>query len=100
VAPTKLTEAQIAAALPQLPEWTRDEQWLVRRFRFTDYLTGIAFVSQVAHASEARNHHPLIAIDYKNITVKWTTWHAGGLTVQDVESAQLTDAAFASLMRV
>lgn len=98
-APIKIGELELTEALSQLPEWKRDEQWLVRRFRFTDYLTGITFVQRVAQEAESRNHHPLIAIDYKNITVKWTTWHAGGLTVEDLASARLTDEAYAAIQR-
>ena len=38
------------------------------------------------------NHHPGIAIDYRRVTVKLTTWHAGGLTKLDVDSAEAYDA--------
>lgn len=92
-----LSEEELSSALAQLPDWKCDDKWLVRRFRFADYLTGVAFVTRVAEFAESRNHHPLIAIDYKNVTVKWTSWHAGGLTVEDLESARRTDEAFAGM---
>jgi 4a-hydroxytetrahydrobiopterin dehydratase len=89
----KLSEEEIAARLEHLSGWQREEgKWIVKKLRFADYLSGIAFVQEIARIAELEmNHHPMIAIDYKLVTVKLTSWHAGGLTALDFETAARFD---------
>ncbi|KIL39705.1 pterin-4-alpha-carbinolamine dehydratase [Gordoniibacillus kamchatkensis] len=95
----KLTEARIEELLgSKAPEWAReDEKWIVRKFRFREFLQAVAFVNAVAQEAERLNHHPFIAIDYKLVTLRMTSWHAGGLTELDFTAAAAFDAAYASL---
>jgi 4a-hydroxytetrahydrobiopterin dehydratase len=60
-------------------------------------MDGIAFVARVSDAAERLNHHPFIAIDYKMITLRLTSWHAGGLTELDFIAAAEFDRAFLPL---
>ena len=60
-------------------------------------MQGIDFVNEVASIAEADNHHPMIAIDYKMVTLRLTSWHAGGLTDLDFESAAGFDQAFTDI---
>nr|WP_116189873.1 4a-hydroxytetrahydrobiopterin dehydratase [Paenibacillus taihuensis] len=77
------------AAIATLPGWSRqDEKWMQGSYRFSTYPAAIAFVDRVAEIAEAMNHHPFIAIDYKKVTLRLTTWHSGGLTELDMESAR------------
>lgn len=85
--PEKLSEEDLAKSMQECTEWERDQQWIFRRFRFDAFTGSIAFVNQVAEMAEAMNHHPLIAIDYKHVTLRLTTWHSGGLTELDVAFA-------------
>ncbi|MCR8636205.1 4a-hydroxytetrahydrobiopterin dehydratase [Paenibacillus radicis (ex Xue et al. 2023)] len=92
----KLTEEEINARLEQLTGWNReaDGKWIIKVYRFTEYLSGIAFVDKVASIAELElNHHPLIAIDYKRVTLRLTSWHAGGLSALDFEAAERFDNA-------
>jgi 4a-hydroxytetrahydrobiopterin dehydratase len=91
----KLSEAQIQERLTATAGWQlEDDKWIVKKYRFRDYLQGIGFVNRVAETAERLNHHPFIAIDYKLITLKLTSWHAGGLTELDFTAAALFDGAF------
>lgn len=92
----KLSDAEIEARLAQLPGWQRDEQFIRRRFGFSSFPEAIAFVNRVAEVAERRNHHPFISIDYKYVTLRLTTWHAGGLTAEDFEEAQEIESLYAS----
>ncbi|OXS52947.1 4a-hydroxytetrahydrobiopterin dehydratase [Cohnella sp. CIP 111063] len=88
-----LTEKELEEALLQLEGWKVEEdgKWLVRKRVFPSFMEAIAFVGKVAAIAEEHNHHPLIGIDYKRVTLRLTTWHSGGLTSLDVESALAYD---------
>jgi len=51
-------------------------------------MEGIDFVTKVAVAAEANNHHPDININYKRISVKYWTHSSGGVTLADIQMAQ------------
>ncbi|TLS52328.1 4a-hydroxytetrahydrobiopterin dehydratase [Paenibacillus antri] len=90
----KLTPEEIESRLAPLAGWRReDEKWIVKKYRFSSYLDGIAFVARVAAEAERLDHHPFIAIEYKLITLRLTSWHAGGLTALDFEAAEAFDRA-------
>ncbi|WP_313997360.1 4a-hydroxytetrahydrobiopterin dehydratase [uncultured Paenibacillus sp.] len=84
----RLTEEQIAARLASAGGWQREEgKWIMRKYRFREFLDGIAFVNRVAETAERLNHHPFISIDYKMVTLRLTSWRAGGLTDLDFTAA-------------
>ena len=88
----RLTEQDIERRLAALPGWSlEDGKWLVKKARFRSYLDGVDFVSRAARAAERLNHHPLIAIDYKLVTLRLTSWRAGGITELDFEAAAAFD---------
>jgi len=91
----KLTEEEIAAKLAQISGWSRDNgKWIVKSYRFPSFAESIAFVNEVARIADAMNHHPMIAIDFRKVTLRLTTWSAGGLTELDFVSASRYDQAF------
>lgn len=93
----KLEEAEVVRLLAQVPDWKREDKAISRRYRFGSFPAAIAFVGAVAELAEARNHHPFIAIDYKFVTIRLTSWHAGGLTAEDFAEAQLVDAIYGGM---
>jgi 4a-hydroxytetrahydrobiopterin dehydratase len=91
----KLSEEQIALKLANAAGWHLEGgKWIVKKYRFRAYLEGIEFVNRVAQAAERLNHHPFIAIDYKLVTLRLTSWHAGGLTELDFTTAAEFDQVF------
>ncbi|SDD16363.1 4a-hydroxytetrahydrobiopterin dehydratase [Paenibacillus sp. UNCCL117] len=95
---SKLTEEAAAALLAARPGWLQDEgdsRWISKRYRFGSFPEAVAFVGEVARIAEEEEHHPLIAIDYKVVTLRLTTWSAGGLTRLDFTVAERFDEAFA-----
>ncbi|MGP4082089.1 4a-hydroxytetrahydrobiopterin dehydratase [Pseudalkalibacillus sp. R45] len=84
----RLTEEQVSEQLQKLEDWKlTDEKWITKKYRFKDYLDGIDFVSNIARQSEEIQHHPLISVDYKLVTVKLSSWQAKGLTELDFKLA-------------
>ncbi|WNR44369.1 4a-hydroxytetrahydrobiopterin dehydratase [Paenibacillus roseipurpureus] len=86
----KLEKAVVDERLAALNTWSLEEEgskWIMRKYRFSSFLQAIAFVKEVAQVSEAMNHHPMIAIDYRVVTLRLTSWVAGGLTELDFATA-------------
>lgn len=87
----KLSDEAVMAFVANHPGWERADDALVRTFAFSDYGAGIAFVVRVGFAAEKRDHHPDLFVRYRKIEVRWTTHDAGGVTVLDIEMAELCD---------
>jgi 4a-hydroxytetrahydrobiopterin dehydratase len=67
--------------------WSEVDGALERTFTFANFVEALAFVNRVGDLAEAQNHHPDIRIDYKNVTLRWWTHTAGGITDRDREMA-------------
>jgi len=92
----KLNEERIAERLAAAAGWKReDAKWIVKKYRFRTFTDSVSFVGEIAELAERMNHHPFIAIDYKLVTLKLSSWHAGGLTDLDFMSAAAYDRAYA-----
>ncbi|MFF3222642.1 4a-hydroxytetrahydrobiopterin dehydratase [Nocardia suismassiliense] len=92
-----LTETELAEALTELPDWTRDGDVLTRTVQAPTFLAGIELVHQVAEAAEAANHHPDIDIRWRKVAFALSTHDSGGLTALDVELARKIDQFAAKL---
>jgi 4a-hydroxytetrahydrobiopterin dehydratase len=91
----KLSEEQIQAHLPRIPDWKRlDEKWMQRKYKFNSFAAAISFVNRVADLAEEADHHPFISIDYKVVALKISSWHAGGLTKLDFDLAEKFDRTY------
>ena len=88
-----LSDLEIQRALGRLPGWSRRGDALTKTYTFPTFAEGIAFVTRVAKAADARNHHPDIDIRYTKITCLLTTHDAGGVTESDLELAEAIEKA-------
>ena len=92
--PTRLSEAEIAAALPTLAGGEVREGQLHREYRFANFIRAFGFMSSVALVAEAMNHHPEWSNVYDRVVVDLITHDAQGLTALDVELAtRMTELA-------
>lgn len=87
-----LSDADIEAALADLPAWRRDGNAIVRTVESPSFPEAVALVDRVAEAAEAANHHPDIDIRWRKVTYSLSTHSAGGITASDVELARTIDA--------
>lgn len=78
--------------LRRLQGWERGERDIAKTYRFRDFKEAIAFVNEVAHVAEARNHHPNILIQYNRVTLTLWTHDEGGVTERDLALAAECDA--------
>jgi 4a-hydroxytetrahydrobiopterin dehydratase len=94
----KLSEEQITENVEKLDKWERDdEKWMSKKYRFTTFKEAIRFVNRVADIAEEMNHHPMISIDFRLVTIRLTSWKAKGLTMLDFDSAKAYDEAYTAL---
>jgi 4a-hydroxytetrahydrobiopterin dehydratase len=91
--PERLSDIAIQRELGNLPGWSRRGEVITKTFQFRDFLTGIDFVSAVAKAADAADHHPDIDIRYTKVTCSLSTHSAGGITQKDLEMARKIDLA-------
>jgi 4a-hydroxytetrahydrobiopterin dehydratase len=76
-----------------MPEgWTEVNDALERTFELPSFPDALAFVNRVGELAERENHHPDIAISYRNVTLRWWTHTAGGVTDRDRDLAEKTNA--------
>jgi 4a-hydroxytetrahydrobiopterin dehydratase len=86
-----LAEPELAAALAELPDWTREGETISRSVRCGSFRQAIALVDAVADAAEEADHHPDIDIVWRRVTFRLTSKASGGLTRRDVELAATID---------
>jgi 4a-hydroxytetrahydrobiopterin dehydratase len=86
---TKLSSAEIEAALQTLPDWAVVQNKLCKTFRFQNFVEAFGFMSGVALIAEAMNHHPEWFNAYNRVTIELSTSEAtGALTNLDIELAR------------
>jgi 4a-hydroxytetrahydrobiopterin dehydratase len=86
-----LTEGEIAAQLETLKDWKVEGNALTRVFVFTGFPEAVAFVGRLVPEAESADHHPDIAINYRRVTLRWTTHGEGGITLKDVDGARMAE---------
>jgi 4a-hydroxytetrahydrobiopterin dehydratase len=72
--------------------WAEVDDALERTFELPSFVAALAFVNRVGELAEAENHHPDIAISYRNVTLRWWTHTAGGITDRDRDLAEKSSA--------
>jgi 4a-hydroxytetrahydrobiopterin dehydratase len=87
--PTPLSPAVVTAALATLPGWNLDGTRLAKTFVFRSFPEAFSFMTRVAFAAEAINHHPDWRNVYNRVTVRLSTHDAGdAITDKDLTLAR------------
>lgn len=82
-----LSLEEIAKRLGSGTKWEIKDDKLVGSFHFPDFKKAFEFVTKVAKASEDRNHHPNILIEYNVVTLTLWTHTEDSVTEKDAELA-------------
>ncbi len=78
-----------------MPNWKEEAGALHQTFTVTDFTEAFAFMTEVAFAAEAANHHPEWSNVYNRVTIKLTTHDAGNtVTEKDRKLAKRIDTIF------
>jgi len=97
-----VTDDEIKTFQLDVPMWelgeAEDGRELRRTFEFEKYADGAGFLSMVAAAADAENHHPLMTLGYKTVKVQWSTHTIKNLHRNDYIMAARTDDAYLSYL--
>jgi len=95
-----LTDAEIAALLPQVPEWKVAEVQGVtrisREYRFKDFRQALDFTIEVGELAEREGHHPDVHLSWGRVLVETWTHKINGLHHNDFILAAKTDELYAA----
>ena len=84
----RLSDIAIQRELGSLQGWSRRGDVITKTYQFRNFMTGINFVTAVAKAADAADHHPDIEIRYTKVTCTLSTHSAGGITQKDLDLAK------------
>jgi 4a-hydroxytetrahydrobiopterin dehydratase len=87
----RLNDAQIRERLARLNGWRREGDAISKQYTFASFPDAVAFVTRLVPGAEAADHHPDISINYKRVTLSYSTHSEGGLTEKDFEGASMAD---------
>jgi 4a-hydroxytetrahydrobiopterin dehydratase len=86
-----LTKDAIQQRLKTLTGWTLEGDAIKKQYTFAGFPAAVAFVDRLAPKAQAADHHPDILINYKKVTLTYSTHSEGGLTEKDFEGAATAD---------
>jgi len=87
----KLSLVEAERQIKSLDGWTLEGDAIKKRYTFKTFPDAIAFVDRLALEAERVDHHPDILINYKRVTLTYSTHDEGGLTDKDFAGAAAAD---------
>ena len=88
----KLLHAEAEQKIKSLSGWTLEGNAIRKQYTFKDFIEAMAFVNRLAPKVNAADHHPDILINYKRVTLTFSTHSEGGLTDKDFVGAAMVDS--------
>jgi 4a-hydroxytetrahydrobiopterin dehydratase len=92
MATKRLTDEQVEAQLATLTGWVRDGNAIRKQYTLGGFPDAVACVTRLGFDAEAADHHPDITINFKRVTLVFSTHSEGGLTQKDFDGARKVDA--------
>ena len=83
----KLSLVDAEQRIKALPGWRLEGDEIRKQYVFKDFVEAIAFVNKIAPEAEAADHHPDILVNYRKVTLTYSTHSEGGLTDKDFVGA-------------
>jgi 4a-hydroxytetrahydrobiopterin dehydratase len=77
--------------MQSLAGWKLEGDAIKKQYTFAGFPEAVAFVSRLVPGAEAADHHPDILINYKRVTLTYSTHSEGGLTEKDFAGAAAAD---------
>jgi 4a-hydroxytetrahydrobiopterin dehydratase len=86
-----LSGNEVQRQLKDLNGWALDGAAIRKQYTFEDFPAAVAFVNRLVPESETADHHPDITINYRKVTLVFSTHSEGGLTQKDFDGAAMAD---------
>lgn len=87
-----LSSGEIQQGLKSVNGWRLEGNALVRQFTFAGFPEAVAFVNRLVPGAEGADHHPDIEINYRRVTLRYSTHSEKGITAKDFDGARMADA--------
>jgi len=87
----RLSREDIHRHLGSLSGWTLDGDTIRKQYAFAGFPEAVGFVNRLVPGAEAADHHPDVLINYKRVTLTYSTHSEGGLTEKDFAGAAMAD---------
>lgn len=87
-----MTPDEIDRKLQELDGWRREGDAIVKTFTFDGFPDAVAFVERLVPGAEAADHHPDVTINYRRVTLRYSTHSEGRLTEKDFAGAAMADS--------
>ncbi len=91
-----LSSEEVDRQLKKLQGWTLEGRAIRKQFTFPNFPSAVAFVNRLVPEAEAADHHPDIVINYRRVTLSYSTHDEGGLTQKDFDGAAMADRVAAA----
>jgi len=86
-----LSHDQILERMKTISGWSLEGDAIKKQNTFRDFPDAVQFVDRLVPDAEAADHHPDIQINYKRVTLTFSTHSEGGLTDKDFDGARAAD---------
>ena len=86
-----LSPEEVGRQLKALKDWTLEGRAIRKQYTFAGFPAAVAFVARLVPEAEASDHHPDIMINYRRVTLLYSTHSEGGLTQKDFDGAAMAD---------
>ena len=87
-----LTSEEIAAKLEELGSgWSLSDNAIRKQFTFRDFPEAIEFVNRLVPHAEQADHHPDILVNYRRVTLMYSTHSEGAITQKDFDGAAMAE---------
>ena len=86
-----LTEQEVQRNLKDLTDWAVEGHAIRKQYTFADFPAAVAFINRLVPDAEAADHHPDIVINYRRVTLLYSTHDEGGITQKDFDGAAMAD---------
>lgn len=87
----RLTSSEIEKRMESLGGWALEGGVIRKQFTFGGFPEAVSFVDRLVPEAESADHHPDILINYKRVTLVYSTHSEGGLTDKDFAGAAMAD---------
>ena len=79
-----LTSQEINSQLKNLLGWSLVDNFLTRKFKFSDFNEAFTFMTAVAAIANEADHHPNWSNVYNQVDISLTTHDLGGVSQKDI----------------
>ncbi|RPJ65190.1 MAG: 4a-hydroxytetrahydrobiopterin dehydratase [Acidobacteria bacterium] len=87
-----MDRAEIGRRLQDLEGWRLEGDAIAKTFTFAGFPEAVEFVRRLVPGAEDADHHPDVTINYRRVTLSYSTHSEGRITEKDFAGAAMADS--------